>query len=68
MATKKAIELDARIQKIIDEEFSDFEKFLPSLQDVKMYQRKRASYWEKINARVKEELNDGRTDDSNANG
>lgn len=65
-ASKKTIELDARVQKIIDEEFSDYEKYLATPQDVKQYQRKRASYWEKIIARVKEELNDGRADDNAA--
>ena len=59
---KKVMELDVRIQKIIDEEFADFEKYLPSVQDRKMYARKRKEYWDKITVRIKEELPDGRTD------
>ena len=36
MATKKVTEIDPRLKAIIDEEFADFEKFLPSIQDVKV--------------------------------
>ncbi|MBQ6971576.1 MAG: hypothetical protein IJP86_04390 [Synergistaceae bacterium] len=69
MAVKKALELDAKVKQIIDEEFSDFEKYLPTLQDVRMYQRKRNEYWEKVSARIKESNeNNGRTDDTAANG
>lgn len=68
MANKKAVELDPRIQKIIDEEFMDFAKYLPTLQDRKMYDRKRKEYWEKVSARIKEELNDGRADDGSISG
>ena len=65
MASKR-IELDMRIQQIADEEFADFEKYLPTKQDVAMYRRKRKEYWTKVNARVREELNgsDGRADDA----
>ena len=68
MAVKK-LELDVRVQQIIDEEFSEFEKYLPSIQDVAMYRRKRKEYWNKVNARIREELNnnDGRTDDAGNN-
>ena len=67
MATKKITELDPRLKAIIDEEFADFEKFLPSIQDVKVYQRKRKEYWDKIAARLKEEIiSDGRADDITA--
>lgn len=67
MATKKVTEIDPRLKAIIDEEFADFEKFLPSIQDVKVYQRKRKEYWDKIAARLKEEIiSDGRTDDTAA--
>ena len=67
MATKKIIEIDPRLKAIIDEEFEDFEKFLPSIQDVKVYQRKRREYWDKIAARLKEEIiSDGRIDDTAA--
>ena len=68
MANKK-LELDMRIQQIIDEEFAEFENYLPTKQEVAMYRRKRKEYWTKVNARIREELNgnDGRTDDpSNA--
>ncbi len=64
--SKKAVELDARMQAIIDEEFKDFEKYLPTPQDKKMYERKRKEYWSKIAARIREELSDGRTADDTA--
>ena len=65
MANKR-IELDMRIQQIIDEEFAEYEKYLPTKQDIAMYRRKRKEYWGKVNARIREELNgnDGRTDDT----
>ena len=67
MATKKVTEIDPRLKAIIDEEFADFETFFPSIQDVKVYQRKRKEYWDKIAARLKEEvISDGRTDDTAA--
>lgn len=68
MAVKK-LELDVRVQQIIDEEFAEFEKYLPSIQDIAMYRRKRKEYWNKVNARIREELNnnDGRTDDAGNN-
>ena len=62
---KKLVELDARVRAIVDEEFADFGKYLPTPQDKQMYERKRKEYWSKVSARIKEELNDGRTvDDS----
>lgn len=65
MATKKPLELDARLQKLIDDEFAEFEKYLPTLQDVNVYRRKRKEYWERINARITEEgLLNGRTDNA----
>ncbi len=67
MASKKITDIDPRLKAIIDEEFADFEKFLPSIQDVKVYQRKRKEYWDKIAARLKEEIiSDGRADDITA--
>ena len=64
MASKKALELDERLRKLIDDEFARYEKYLPSIQDVQQYQRKRKEYWENISARLKEEaLINGRTDD-----
>ena len=66
-SNKKSLELDARIQAVVDEEFSDFEKYLPTPQDKALYKRKRKEYWGKISARLKEESSDGRTDDT-ANG
>ena len=68
MANKR-IELDMRIQQIIDQEFAEYEKYLPTKQDIAMYRRKRKEYWTKVNARIREELNgtDGRTDDAGSN-
>lgn len=62
MATKKGIDLDVRIEAIVKEEYADFEKYLPSIQDRRMYQRKQTEYWDKIRARLKEVSTDGRTD------
>lgn len=61
---KKAVELDERVRSIVDEEFADFGKYLPTPQDKQMYERKRKEYWDKAIARIREELNDGRADDS----
>ncbi len=67
MASKKALELDERVRKLIDDEFSEYEKYLPSIQDVAQYQRKRKEYWDNISARLKEDaLINGRTDDNTA--
>lgn len=67
MATKKALELDERVRKLIDEEFSEYEKYLPSIQDRAQYQRKRKEYWDNISARLKEDaLINGRADDNTA--
>ena len=66
MASKKPIELDARLEAIAKEEYSDFEIYLPSLQMKKLYQRKQKEYWDKIRARLKEGAIDGRTDDTAA--
>ena len=68
MATKKPVELDARIVKIAKEEYADFEKYLPTIQDKAMFRRKQEEYWDKISARVREELSDGRTADDAVNG
>ena len=63
-ANKKTFELDPRLKVIIDDEFAEFEKYLPSPQDVKLYQRKRKEYWDRITARLKEDIiSDGRADD-----
>ena len=65
MASKKALELDERVRKLIDDEFAEYEKYLPSIQDIHQYRRKRKEYWDNISARLKEEaLMNGRTDDS----
>ena len=67
MASKKALELDERVRKLIDEEFSEYERYLPSIQDRAQYQRKRKEYWDNISARLKEDaLINGRTDDNTA--
>ena len=61
-AIKKGLELDERIKKIADEVFADYERYLPTPQDRKQYQRKRKEYWETITARLKEASEiDGRT-------
>ena len=64
MASKKSFELDARVIQIIDEEFAEYERYLPTIQDIAQYRRKRKEYWTKVSARIREELNDGRTDDT----
>ncbi len=64
MAVKRGLELETRVEKIIDEEFADFEKYLPCVQDVSMYRRKRHEYWDKVRARLKEEVIDGRADNA----
>ena len=65
MASKKALELDERVRKLIDDEFAEYEKYLPSIQEIHQYRRKRKEYWDNISARLKEEaLMNGRTDDS----
>ena len=68
MAGKKNLELDARVQKIIDEEFAKYEKYIPNIQDVNVYRRKRKEYWDNVTARIKEEnAINGRTDDTAVN-
>lgn len=68
MAGKKNLELDARLQKIIDDEFAKYEKYIPNIQDVNVYRRKRKEFWDNISALIKEvnALN-GRTDDTAGN-
>ena len=69
MSAKKNLELYARVKQIIDEEFADFEKYMPTIQDVRMYQRKRVEYWENVFARIKESNENGRTaEDTAVNG
>ena len=63
---KRGIELDEKIRAVVDEEFAEFERYLPTPQDVAMYRRKRKEYWEKISAKVKEDMSNGRADDSTA--
>ena len=60
--------LDAKLQAVVDEEFAEFERYLPTPQDVAMYRRKRKEDWEKIATKLKEEANtDGRADSTQAN-
>ncbi len=67
MAIKKSLELDERLRKLIDDEFSEYEKYLPSIQDVHQYRRKRNEYWDNVIARLKEEAAlIGRTDNNSA--
>ena len=65
MASKKGIILDARVEAIVKEEYADFKRYLGSIQERAMYDRKQKEYWDKINARLKEAEFDGRTADSN---
>ncbi len=67
MASKKALELDERVRKLIDDEFSEYEKYLPSIQDIAQYRRKRTEYWDNISARLKEDAEiNGRADNISA--
>ena len=66
MASKRGLELDERVRQMIDDEFADYERYLPNVQDIAQYRRKRKEYWEKISAKVKEDMSNGRTDDSTA--
>lgn len=67
MANKRGYELDTRVQKVIDDVFADFEVYLPCIQDVQMYRRKRLEYWDKIIVRLREEITDGRPDNPAGN-
>lgn len=60
MPAKKTLEIDERIIKVLKEEFLDFEKYLPSPQDRKMYERKIGEYIDRMKARLKEDALDGR--------
>lgn len=51
---KKGIELDERIIAVIQEEYAEFAKYLPTPQDRAMYFRKIKEYWDKITARLRE--------------
>lgn len=51
---KKGCELDSRIVAVIQEEYSDFAKYLPTPQDRAMFGRKVKEYWDKITARLRE--------------
>ena len=64
---KRGIELDEKIRAVVDEEFAEFERYLPTPQDVAMYRRKRKEYWDKIATRLKEDTADGRPDSAQAN-
>ena len=65
MGSRRNLELDACVQAIIDDEFAEFEQYLPNIQEVNVYRRKRKEYWDKVNGRLKEEnAINGRTDDA----
>ena len=68
MANKKCVEFDARVQQIIQEVYADFLMYLPMPQDKNVYKRKQKEYMDIIIARIREELNDGRTADDTAAG
>jgi len=51
---KRGYELDSRVIAVIQEEYADFAKYLPTPQDRAMFSRKVKEYWEKITARLKE--------------
>ena len=53
-AAKKGFELDSRVIAVIQEEYADFAKYLPTPQDRAMFGRKVKEYWDKINARLRE--------------
>ncbi len=67
MPIKKGYEIDERAWNIILDEFGDFAKYLPTIQDQKVFQRKLKEYKDKATVRVREELSNGRADDSAAN-
>ena len=67
MPIKKGYEIDERAWAIILDEFGDFAKYLPTPQDQKVYQRKLKEYKGKSTVRIREELSNGRTDDTAAN-
>ena len=66
MGSKRGLELDERVRQMIDDEFADYERYLPNVQDIAQYRRKRKEYWEKISAKVKEDMSNGRADDATA--
>ena len=69
MPVKKTLELDERVIKILKEEFADYGKYLPTLQDKRMYERKIGEYIERTKARLREEgMRDGRGIDDIAAG
>lgn len=60
-------ELGVELEKLVDETFAKFERFLPSPQDVAVYRRKRKEYLEEIVAKLREGgVSDGRAGDGDA--
>lgn len=66
MANKRLSEVDARLLKIVKEVYADFKRYLPMPQDKHVFERKQREYENKIIARMKEEMSDGRTADDTA--
>ena len=59
-------ELGVELEKLIDETFGTFERYLQTPQDAAMYKRKRKEYLDEINAVLREKggaVADGRADD-----
>ena len=70
MASKNAykpIELDVRVQKIIDDAMqAEHDPLLQTPQDVAMHHRKNKIVWEKVQAKIKEMNEYGRAADESA--
>lgn len=49
---KEKFTLDVRLKDIIDKTFANFEKYLPTPQDIALYRRKRDEYWAEIEAKI----------------
>ena len=69
MANKKGYEIDERAWAIIMDEFSDFDKYLPTVQDQKVRARKFSEYKDKATVRIREEIIiNGRSDNTATDG
>ena len=67
MARTPKRELGVELEKLIDETFAKYERYLPSPQDAAMYRRKRKEYLEEITAKLREEgASYGRSDGGDA--
>ena len=57
--------LDARVKNVVNDFYADYAKYLPSKQDVKMYERQIKNYWDIIEAGIKS-MKEGYTDNGRA--